>query len=102
MRLVLLVLAAGCAVSQTQVRETNNEIPGALATAAAPEGNLICRMERPTGSHIAEEVCRFEHEMEHDRRRTQMMLLTTPHFGACKGDVCANPPPGEPRVEAGR
>jgi hypothetical protein len=95
--LVSLALAAGCTASQTQVLKSNKEKPVALATTAAPEGKLVCRMERPTGSNIPEQICRYEEEVEHDRGRTQEMLLTTPQRGACNGDVCAAPPPGEPR-----
>lgn len=63
--------------------------PAAQASRTAPAGTpqkgsqkesmLICEMERPTGSNIAERVCRPATEVEMQRLRTQDMMRTLPN-----------------------
>src|SRR5205823_5097766 len=53
--LVFFLLAAGCAGMQQQVQEEKKESPP-VKVAQAPERKMVCRMERPIGSNIAERV----------------------------------------------
>lgn len=40
----------------------------------AEEGDIVCRMERPTGSRMSKQVCRSKKKMEEDRLKGQDSL----------------------------
>lgn len=51
------------------------ERPALLTDSRGRQYRVICRMERPTGSNIAEKVCKPEILGSDEGRRTQDMLL---------------------------
>jgi hypothetical protein len=51
-------------------------------------GKMVCVMERPTGSNIAERICRYQETSDVKARETQEMLLTMPHHSPCGNDKC--------------
>jgi len=46
--------------------------------ASDPDGDLLCRRETLTGTHVTQWTCRYVREMEQDRMRTQMLLDKLP------------------------
>jgi len=36
-----------------------------------PEGKVVCAVERPTGSNIAERICRYENQADFSAQRAQ-------------------------------
>lgn len=50
----------------------------AASAGAQQDSMVICEMERPTGSNIAERVCRPATPDEMERLRTQDMMRTLP------------------------
>jgi hypothetical protein len=40
-----------------------------------PEGKVVCSVDRPTGSNIAERICRYENQADWAAERTQDALL---------------------------
>ena len=48
------------------------------SNASDPDGNLLCRRETPTGSHLPQWTCRYVREMEQDRERTRILLDRLP------------------------
>ena len=100
---LLLLLMSGCAAVNRQVEPTalSESDPAdrtavkrfeseaeAQAYAAAHRRKLVCAMERPTGSNIAERVCRYRDEIDEAARQTQLGLLNLPKSCddmACKG-----------------
>ncbi len=67
--------AAGCATSQPRPAS-------GLATHDANGNKLICRMERPIGSNIAEMVCRTQEAADAERQATQSAIQNAPKSGA--------------------
>ena len=51
----------------------------AASAGARQDSMVICEMERPTGSNIAERVCRPATPDEMERLRTQDMMRTLPN-----------------------
>jgi len=80
---VLLMTACAAPSRQVQVAErkpapASKDSAGKDAVASVgpqPEGKIVCRMERPIGSNIAERVCRYIEDVERNRQRTQEILL---------------------------
>jgi len=75
----LLLVVASCAGVAEQHSESANPSAGSGQRARGaepedPDAMLICVMERPTGSNIAERVCRRATEGEKRRMRTQDSL----------------------------
>jgi hypothetical protein len=86
--LLLLLLLSGCAAVNRNVGpdwlSDDDEMAAAapntkitVAQTKAPSGTrkLVCMMERPTGSNIAERVCRYQDELDEEARQTQLGLL---------------------------
>ena len=79
-RLGLLValgvsLGAACATSQPRPQS-------GLATHDENGNKLICRMERPIGSNIAEMVCRTQESVDAQRQAAQTAIQNLPRSGA--------------------
>ena len=73
----LICLVALCACATTPVRQDPaKEKTRALASPAAPppEGKVICSLERPTGSNIAERVCRYQNQQDWSSAQSQEVL----------------------------
>ncbi len=70
-----LSLAGGCASSQPRPQS-------GLATRDENGNRVICQMERPIGSNIAEMVCRTQQSHDADREAAQQALQTAPKSGA--------------------
>jgi hypothetical protein len=49
-------------------------------------GELICKRETITGTHLPQWICRYKSELEQDRMRTQMMLENIPK--TCMAKSC--------------
>jgi hypothetical protein len=84
--LTLVLLMAACAALSKQVQVAERQpAPASKGSTAGkdavasvgpePEGKIVCRMERPIGSNIAERVCRYIEDVERNRQRTQDILL---------------------------
>jgi hypothetical protein len=88
--LVLFLLAAGCAgLNPRPVARADDDAELKQAQLAAKERKLVCTVERPTGSNIAERVCRHKDDVAENAARTQETLLTMPRTTPCGGDKCA-------------
>ncbi len=67
---VVLVTALGCAGAQARPSRWRPSVE------TLPDGTqVICQLERPTGSHIAEPVCRRVDAVTRQREQTQVELL---------------------------
>ena len=76
---VLSLALAACAGATPQVQATaaNQEAKkdAAKPVAANDKKDIVCRMERPTGSNIPERVCRYVGiETNEETQRTQDMM----------------------------
>ena len=74
----LAFCASACAGMTTEMKQ---QLP--VAGAPAPNAKVICRMERPTGTLIAQRICRREEDMDWDRDRTQETIQTMRVGGPC-------------------
>jgi len=71
---VLSLALTACAGAATQV-QAPQATKDAKSVAANDKKDIVCRMERPTGSNIPERVCRYVGiETNDDTQRTQDML----------------------------
>lgn len=61
-----------------------------MRNSPSPDGLIVCRNERPTGSNIMERVCRYQEDIDHIRDRTQEMLSKMNKTSQCSGAGCAN------------
>jgi hypothetical protein len=92
MAVVGAIAFLACAGPSKQVPRDATKAPESDSVKAAAEQDkkdqqkMICSLERPTGSNIAERVCRTpdEIEREHDAAQEKMRELTRP--GARIGD----------------
>ena len=77
-RKMLLVAAAllsgACATPAPKPQATGTQ-SAAVTDARAPKYKVVCRMERATGSNIAEKTCRPEAEDTRDQQELQDRLL---------------------------
>ena len=73
------VLAIGCASSQARPQS-------GLATRDQNGNRVICQMERPIGSNIAEMICRTQESHDTDREAAQQALQTAPKTGLSSGN----------------
>lgn len=60
-----------------------------LRTTHSPDGIIICRNERPTGSNMMERICRYQEDVDRLSARTQEMLDRMTPARPCRGDGCA-------------
>jgi hypothetical protein len=74
---VLFLAIAACAGAATQVKapQAKQDVAKKDGKVAANEKNIVCRMERPTGSNIPERVCSYIGiDQSDETQRTQDML----------------------------
>jgi hypothetical protein len=74
--LIGLFIVSGCASWRAREGASQEKVvlystPGA----PKPEGKMICATERPTGSNIAQRVCRYQNQSDWAAERTQDALL---------------------------
>jgi hypothetical protein len=55
-----------------------------------PAGKMVCAMERPIGSNIAERVCRYQERLDEERDRLQEAMTNRPRAPVC-GPSCPLP-----------
>jgi len=71
--MVLFLAVTACAGAAKQVQAT--QAKDAKPVASNDKKDIVCRMERPTGSNIPERVCRYvDLAPSEDTQRTQDML----------------------------
>lgn len=72
-----LLLSAACtAGTASRAAGTGGTAGGGTLYAVNERGErIVCRRERPTGSNIAEQVCRTEAAIEAERNQTQRELM---------------------------
>ena len=70
----LSLVAAACAAS-------NPRPQSGLAAVDANGNKIVCRMERPIGSNIAEMVCRTQESVDAQRQAAQSAIQTAPKSG---------------------
>jgi hypothetical protein len=64
------VLVTACASGMKQVKKT--QLTDATAEVDVQnDPRFRCELERPTGSHVAQRICRYKPEIDEDRRETQ-------------------------------
>ena len=79
-----LALCACASAPSRQEKVVLYSTPGA----PVPEGKVVCHVERPTGSNIAERICRYENQADYSSSRTQDAILDMQRR-ACTGKaVC--------------
>ncbi|HET7788485.1 MAG TPA: hypothetical protein VFP52_10535 [Myxococcales bacterium] len=62
--------------------------------APAPEGKILCQLERPTGSNIAERVCRYVNQNDWSSARSQDMMRQLQTKEMCNDGGCQVPSSG--------
>ena len=90
---LLAVLSAlalcACATSKVvQDPKRENLKVASLPGAPPPEGKIHCQLERPTGSNIAERVCRYVNQNDWSAARSQDMLRQVEHELLCTDSGC--------------
>ncbi len=53
-----------------------------------PEGKVVCAVERPTGSNIAERICRYENQADFSAQRSQDTLQDMQRRSCAGTAVC--------------
>ena len=87
--LIGLLAVSACATSAAREREMKEKVvlyssPGA----PKPEGKMVCSVERPTGSNIAQRVCRYQNQADWSAERTQDAILDMQRRGCTGKGVC--------------
>ena len=75
-RLFAVGFLALCACATSLARQDGEKAKVLYASPGSPqpEGKLVCSLERPTGSNIAERVCRYQNQNEWNARRAQDLM----------------------------
>jgi hypothetical protein len=75
-RLSAFGLLALCACATLPARPGGEKAKVLYASPGSPqpEGKLVCSLERPTGSNIAERVCRYQNQNDWNARRVQDLM----------------------------
>ena len=76
-----LALAAALAATLAACASSQPRPPSGLAKVDANGNRVICQMERPIGSNIAEMVCRTQESHDADRQAAQHAMDTGPKTG---------------------
>jgi hypothetical protein len=100
----VVVGISACAAHDKPAQRSRRIIPasqylaedGTVMGGVGPQGNFVCDMETPLGTHLAKRVCRYvdddEESMNH-RLQTQDALRTHPVCAAQGDGTCKNHPP---------
>ncbi|HZX97079.1 MAG TPA: hypothetical protein VFE90_21365 [Myxococcales bacterium] len=72
---LLLLATVACAGAGKQAQSQTQPVKDAKPVANNDKNNIVCRMERPTGSNIPERVCRYVNiDTTNETQRTQDYL----------------------------
>jgi hypothetical protein len=69
-KMLSFVLVAVCACA-TQTVNKEKVVLYSTPGSPQPEGKVVCAVERPTGSNIAERICRYENQADFAAARAQ-------------------------------
>jgi|SRR5689334_13003072 hypothetical protein len=90
--LAALCVTALCACARmtpvVQDPKRENVKVSSVNGAPAPEGKIICQLERPTGSNIAERVCRYVNQNDWSSARSQDMMRQIQSKEMCNDGGC--------------
>ena len=92
--LAALSAMALCACATTPVVQDpkrENVKVSSVNGAPAPEGKILCRLERPTGSNIPERVCRYVNQNDWSSARSQDMMRQIQSKEMCNDGGCPQP-----------
>jgi len=95
--LAALSIIALCACATTPVVQDpkrENVKVSSVNGAPPPEGKILCRLERPTGSNIAERVCRYVNQNDWSAARSQDMMRQLQTKEMCNDGGCQVPSSG--------
>ena len=84
MAAIFLALCACASAPAKQEKVVLYSTPGA----PTPDGKVICSVERPTGSNIAERICRYENQADWSSERAQDALLEMQRRACTGTGVC--------------
>jgi hypothetical protein len=88
----VLLLSAGCTREAWRIPDTRGELLYATLSAearrASADEKLVCEWARPTGTQIAERVCRTQREVEETRQATQRAWMLSPRAACPPGQTC--------------
>ena len=87
--LALCACASMTPVVQDPKRE--NVKVSSVNGAPPPEGKIVCQLERPTGSNIAERVCRYVNQNDWSSARSQDMMRQIQSKEMCNDGGCPQP-----------
>jgi len=89
-KVICLLALCACATTTPVRQDPSREKTVAARTPASPppEGKVICTLERPTGSNIAERVCRYVNQNDWSSARTQDMLHDMQRIQMCNDLGC--------------
>jgi hypothetical protein len=90
--LSVLALCA-CAGTSTVVQDPKRENLkiSSVNGAPPPEGKILCQLERPTGSNIAERVCRYVNQNDWSAARSQDTMRQLQTKEMCNDGGCPQP-----------
>jgi hypothetical protein len=94
--LILSIVVCACAGTTPVVQDPKKEKVYLAASPAAPppEGTMLCMMERPTGSNIAQRVCRYRNQSDYNSQRTRELMEQMRYNNPCPDGNCASAPSG--------
>jgi len=90
--LAALFVCALCACAGTskvvQDPKRENLKISSVNGAPPPQGKILCQLERPTGSNIAERVCRYVNQNDWSSARSQDMMRQIQSKEMCNDGGC--------------
>ncbi|MEE9278537.1 MAG: hypothetical protein V3V67_00040 [Myxococcota bacterium] len=69
-----LVLICACATQPGDPQSPAEAVEQSHATAEVEQGQMICRTERPTGSHFSRRICRTAEQIQREREAVNKTL----------------------------
>jgi len=81
---VFLAVCACASAPAKQEKVVLYSTPGA----PVPDGKVVCSVERPTGSNIAERICRYENQADWSSERARDAVLDMQRRGCTGKGVC--------------
>jgi len=93
---LLVVALCACAGTSKVVQDPKRENLkiSSVNGAPPPEGKILCQLERPTGSNIAERVCRYVNQNDWSAARAQDMMRQLQTKEMCNDGGCQVPGSG--------
>ncbi len=69
-----LVLICACATQPSDPKSSAEAVEQSHAKAEVEQGQVICRTERPTGSHFSRRICRTPEQIQREREAVNKTL----------------------------